>query len=369
MSSPVTPEAIGLSETRLQRVYDLLDEKVRAGFVGAAALRIGRHGKFLPARGFGERGEGNERVPASGDNVFLVASITKPVTAIGTMLLVEAGLVTLNQPVTDFIPEFGGHGKDGIKIWHLLTHTSGLPDMPPQNIELRRAHAPLDQFLARIYDCDLLFPPGTNVSYQSCGFAIQGEIIERVTGQRLRDFLAERLFTPVKMQQTSLGWREDLGPKVVESMVPDEQVGTDWHWNTAYWRNLGVPWGGMFSTVADLGNLLQLFLDRGRAGDQAVLSPATVRAMTRDQLAHHPTLPPTAYTPVSWGLGWEIRGKLLGDLASPGAFGHGGATGTMAWADPERQLVCILLTNQPRVWQQEQVLLPRVSNLVAAACL
>ncbi len=241
--------------------------------------------------------------------------------------------------------------------------------MLPQNVALRAAHAGLDQFVAGICQCDLLFPPGTRVSYQSCGFAMQAEIIERVTGMRLRKFLHARLFAPLGMARSALGLRDDLRPSLVDAVLPAGMVGTDWHWNTDYWRNLGVPWGGMFSTASDLTRLLRLFLDGGQADGQTILSRATVAAMTRDQLAERGIAVASAERPEAWGLGWMLRNPRFGDLASPRAFVHGGATGTPAWSDPDRQLTCVLLTNQPAVWQGPRHLLARLSNAVSAACL
>src|ERR687893_491509 len=120
--------------------------------------------------------------PLRDDAIFTVASITKPVVAMGVLLLVERGLLTLGDRVADHIPEFGGKGRYGIRVRHLLTHTSGLPDMLPHDRDLRRANTPLAQFLADICEVEPLFPPGRGVSYSSCGFVLLGEIVSRVTG-------------------------------------------------------------------------------------------------------------------------------------------------------------------------------------------
>lgn len=365
----ILPEAIGLSSTQLQKAYCLLEEAVHTGFMPAAVLAIGRGGRFLEPRAFGRFGPAQDGRPLTPDGVFLVASITKPVTATAAMLFVEEGYLNLDQQVIDFIPEFGKRGKEQVRIWHLLTHTSGLPDMLPENVQLREAHAGLDRFIEGICDCGLLFSPGTNVSYQSCGIAILGEIVERLTKVRLREFMEERLFGPIGMNHTTLGIRDDLFPNLVDVALPDEQLVTDWHWNTPYWRNFGAPWGGMFSTAADLVCFLQMFLDRGKVGRRVILSTTTVEAMIRDQVTERTDIPLSARRRSSWGLGWELRGAPSGDLVSPLTFGHGGATGTMAWADPARQLICVLLTNQPRIWNQGYYLFPRLSNTIAAACI
>ena len=131
--------------------------------------------------------------------------------------------------------------------------------------------------------------------------------------------------------------------------------------NSPYWRDMGHPWGGMHSTTLDLAILLQTFLEGGSYAGVRVFSPTTVAAMTRDQnsgLGKH------------WGLGWGLATSpvwcYFGDLVSPRTFGHSGATGTVAWADPERRLVCVILTTRPS-GEDNGRLLRLVSNAVAAS--
>ena len=152
-------------------------------------------------------------------------------------------------------------------------------------------------------------------------------------------------------------------------LVGPDMLGTDWGWNTPYWWNLGVPWGGMFSTVGDMARFCQMFLNGGELDGVRILSPATVQAMTSDQTSANPAIPATVRAQQAWGLGWRQMPTSTwsygGNLLSPGSYGHGGATGTVAWVDPARQVVCTLFTNEPAV--QSEGLLGRVSNLVAAA--
>ncbi len=298
------------------------------------------------------------------DSVFLVASITKPVTAASLMLLVQQGRLSLNDPVQRFLPEFKGGGRERVLIRNLLTHTSGLPDMLPENVALRREHAPLDAFLRGAYRTPLLFPPGSEFRYQSMGFLLAGAIVEKISGMKLRDFEEVNIFEPLGMKDSSLG----LGGRPLEDLVrempaPGVNPSDDARFgpNTAYWRDMGVPWGGMHTTTSDLYKLLETFLNGGEYNGHRVFNPATVREMTTDQnqAIHAP-----------WGLGWAVgRSKAwnaFGNLVSPETFGHAGATGTVAWADPRRQLVCVVLTNRPYATDDGQ-LLRMVSNAVVAA--
>lgn len=142
-----TCEAIGLSQTKLQTAFDLLDGWTREGSVPGGAILVGRHGKTIPAHFSGKQGPEPNAEPIRDDGMFLLASISKPVTYMGAMILVERGLLGLTDLVTTYIPEFAAHHKDETRVHHLFTHTSGLPDMLENNEELRRNHAPLSEFI------------------------------------------------------------------------------------------------------------------------------------------------------------------------------------------------------------------------------
>ena len=136
---------IGHDPKRLQRAYDLLDEYTsgKQPAMPGAALAVGRMGKLAPVKFFGKQGPEADAEPLRKDALFLLASITKPITYLGAMLLVERGLLNLSDRVTRYVPNFAAHHKDQTLVQHLFTHTSGLPDMLDNNVELRKAHAPL----------------------------------------------------------------------------------------------------------------------------------------------------------------------------------------------------------------------------------
>lgn len=337
-----TPEEAGLDPARLQRVHALLDQWAQSGWVPGGALALARHGVLVPPRAFGQRQLSGAACPMEPDAVFLVASVTKPVTGLAALLLVERGLLSLRDRVCAHLPEFGNRGKEEVQVIHLLTHTSGLPDMLPENIALRQRHAPLAVFVEHICECGLLFRPGTRVRYQSMGTAILGHLVERISGQSLPAFMQEEIFAPLGMHRTSLGLTPALEGRRAEVNLPEDQQGLDWTWNSPYWRHFAAPWGGMFSTVGDLALLLQLFLEEGRP----VLGAPAARAMIADQTSRLPGLSPEERRrSQAWGLGWCVGN--WGDLGSARSFWHGGATGTLVGADPENGLLCALFTTQP----------------------
>ena len=155
----VEPARIGWVPDRLERAYALLERWTRAGQVPAAALCVGRREGIVAPRVFGrQRPDGD--APLQPDALFLVASITKPVTVTAVMMLVERGELALEDRVTEYVPPFGQNGKADVQIRHLMTHTSGLPDMLPNNAALRAAHAPWRRSSKRSASCPAAVPAG-----------------------------------------------------------------------------------------------------------------------------------------------------------------------------------------------------------------
>src|SRR5262249_53579320 len=155
-----TPTEIGLDPVRLQRAYELLQQWAADDKLPAAGLAVGRKGRLLEPQTFGRQRPAREQ-PIRADALFLVASITKPVTVTAVMIRVERGLPALDDKVAAFVPKFAANGKQDVQIRHLMTHPSGLPDMTPNNEQLRAAHRPLEAFIEEICTIPLLFPPGT----------------------------------------------------------------------------------------------------------------------------------------------------------------------------------------------------------------
>ena len=356
------PASVGMSQQQLDAAASILAEQLDSGPVTAASIVVARRNRIVLARGFGKLSHDAEAPRVRPDSIFLLASITKPVTGCALMILVDRGLVSLDDPVSHYLPEFQGGERARVTVRNLLSHISGLPDMLPQNRDLRRAHSPLSGFVQGAAKTPLLYSPGSSFRYQSKGILLAAEIVERVSGQRLRDFEKEEMFEPLGMRHSALGmgdWK--LEETVwVETSPNSNQADLDrFGPNSPYWRDMGHPWGGMHSSALDLAILLQTMLNGGEYGGKRVFSRAAVDAMTSDQ---------NGSLEAPWGLGWALRDSpvwnFFGELVSAKTFGHTGATGTVAWADPERDLLCVILTNR---MVENGRLLRRVSNAVAAA--
>ncbi len=349
------------------RLIDRLvaDEAFPAVSVAAGTLEAG---ELRYARGpFDPYAPGSRAVAET--DPFLVASITKPVTVAAAMLLVERGNIGMDDPVAAHVPEFQGPGKDRICIRHLMSHTSGLPDMLPANDALRAAHAPFADFIRDICLSDLLFEPGTRVSYQSMGTAMLAEIVQRHAGQPFGQFLRSEFFEPLGMMTTHLGVTGEQADAVVRIRLNPGQLTTNWNWNSPYWLGFGAPWGGMTSSAADLGRWARAFLGGGVLDGVRILSETSVRLMSTSRMEAFPKLTDDDRRTRTWGLGWRVVGAgvatHLGELLTPETYGHYGATGTILWIDPTRNAYAVILTS--RAFEETEPHMMRLSNAISAA--
>jgi CubicO group peptidase (beta-lactamase class C family) len=325
--------------TRFEEASRLMRAQTDGGEVAAAVLHVRRAGQEL-SRAFGA---------ARVDLPFLIASPTKPMTASAVLWLRDRRELALTDTVTTFLPDFRGGERGAVTIHHLLTHTSGLPDMLPENTELRCQHTPLSEFVARTCRTPLLFQPGAQVSYQSMGILLAAAIVEQVGAEPMPAFMARTLFKPLGMGQTSLGLGGRRLVETAQCQVPEAER-SDWDWNSRYWRNLASPWGGAHATARDLGTFLEAFASTGGH----VLPTATAREMRAIQTG---TLRP------GFGLGWQRERGAFGRTCSAETFGHFGSTGTLIWHDPATATTCVVLTTRPASGSRSSLLLP-VSEII-----
>jgi len=341
----------GAGTDAMEAAARIIQAQVDAGVLESAVLHV-RRGPAKFQRAFGKA--------ADADAIFLLASITKPMMATGVMVLSDRGELQLSDRVVKYIPEFAEGARKDITIEHLLTHTSGLPDQLPENKALRQGHAPLADFVQGAVRTPLLFTPGTKYHYQSMGILLAAEIVERITKTPLRVFLAQEVFAPLGMKRSSLGLgRFKLADMVrcqTENAAPEAGGGASdakgWDSNSEYWRNIGAPWGGAHSTAADVAHFLNSFLHP----DGKVLREQTARLVIQD---HTPGLEARR------GLGFALGPQGFGKNCSAKSFGHGGSTGTLAWADPGTDTTCVILTSLPMAVSGSTILHP-VSDVVSA---
>lgn len=365
----------GIDHERFHAALEVGRRMVDDGALPALAICLIHAGTFVGPFAFGRRRLAPDSAPLAEDDRFVVASLTKPIVAMGVLKLAEQGRLSLNDRVLEYVSEYDDPSRRPTTIRHLLTHTSGLPDMLPSNLSLRKSHAPLSRFVSGACGVTLDFPPGRGVQYQSLGYALLGEIIARITGRPCGDYLQTEFFDPLGMRETTLAQSLENGPdhfppRLAEIRVPKEMAGgDDWNWNSPYWRGIGAPWGGLVSTAGDLARFCAMMLGRGQLNGIRVLSPATVYAATTNQLEGFHDLPESDRRTRAWGYGWRMNwaahAASFGDFLSPRAYGHWGATGTLFWIDPQRNVGLVLLSTQPM--ERDRSPLVRLSNAIASA--
>ncbi len=342
------PEDVGMDGHRLERAFALLRAWVDDGTLPGAAALVARHGTVVGRCAFGNAAKTPARRAMSTDTLFAVASITKPFTATAIMQLVEAGCISLDHPVQELLPEFSAAGTEAITLRHFLTHTSGLPEYCPDNEAIRAQQLGLDAFVRSYCRGIPATAPGQAWSYSNYGFGLAGEIIARVTGRTYHAVIIEDILTPLGMRNSFLQPPEAVWDRIAWVWLPDEPDTDHQRYNSGYFRRLGIPWGGLYTTPEDLAVFAHAFLHNGSYDGHRILGPASAREMTRNQL----TVPcgnavARAWDAPSWGLGWDVKGAKArhnsGAMTSPHTFGHTGSSGSMLWVDPEQDVICIMI--------------------------
>jgi CubicO group peptidase (beta-lactamase class C family) len=361
------PRTVGNDQDVLQqiptRMRSFIDQKTVAG-----AVTLVSHGGDIVEFDASGMADIAANRPMRKDSIFQIMSMTKPVTAIGIMMLAEQGKLALRDPVELYLPEFAGVkvattvGPDAarasvpnhaITIRDLMTHTAGIRDPAPPEIHdyPQAMNVPLDQVVKALAKQTLLFQPGTQWSYSSPGIEILGRIIEVCSGEKYEDFIAGHILKPLGMKDSFFFPPADKVDRIAMVYVKkDGQLvpapGTILGGDPAKHRQGAVfpaPGWGLYSTAEDLLHLYRMMLNDGVYDGHRYLSPFSIHVMTEPQT--------TGIQPVGWmrgadyGLAWEVVTDPLGELAGHtiGSYGHGGAFGTQGWIDPNNDLISIML--------------------------
>jgi CubicO group peptidase (beta-lactamase class C family) len=336
---------------------------VDRGEIAGAVTVVGRHDVILNVTVVGSQ-DLEKRRPMSEDTIFRIASMTKPITAIGIMMLVDEGKLSVEDPVEKYLPEFKGQmlvaSRDQaggtetlkkptrpIKVRDLLTHTSGLPGWPPGLSDIyQKRNRTLAEGIIAISQRPLEFEPGSKWAYCNQGIDTLGRIIEVVSGQKYEEFLHDRIFFPLAMTDTTFyptpAQRERVAityDKTGDRLVPAANTVLDL---PATGARYPVPAGGLYSTAGNLAKLYQLMLNHGTRGNIRFLSERVIADMTSVQTGELKT---GFVDGMSFGFGWGVVREPKGVTAalSPGSYGHGGAYGTQVWIDPAKDLFTVLL--------------------------
>ncbi|TXT24511.1 MAG: beta-lactamase [Planctomycetota bacterium] len=332
-ASLATPLLAALRQDRLDEAANVLTRATTQGQVAAAVLHV-MQGQTTFSRAFGRA--------KSADAMFLLGSISKPICMTALMTLFDQGAFKLDDPLKKFLPKFTGEGRDDVTLRHLLSHVSGLPDQLPENDALRKKHAPLSEFVEHAIRTPLSFAPGSKYQYSSMAILLAARVAELISKTDILTLVDRTVFQPLGMKHSAQGIGrfklDDFVPVQTEFAAVEAGAGDptakDWDWNSSYWRKIGAPWGGTHCSAPDVARFLGEFLfQKG-----AVVKSETARLMTSNQ--NQPGQTPR-------GLGLNV-GKGAGSAGcSDKTFGHTGSTGTVAWADPASETICVILTSLP----------------------
>jgi CubicO group peptidase (beta-lactamase class C family) len=335
------------TDAGLAKIAPKMREFVDAKQISGAVTLVVHKGKIVHFEAVGEADIAEHR-PMTKDTLFGVASMTKPITATAVMILQDERKLSIDDPVSKYIPQFKdarlaeGRPQREITIRDCLTHTSGLSGD-------QAVVESLEKTAEELAKRPLKFEPGTKWEY-SPGLNVCGRVVAIVSGQSFEDFLAKRIFKPLQMTSSTFDLTAERKKNVALLYKPGEDkqsiVAVDPQLSPSLTPGSGTPAygpsGGLFSTAADMARFYQMILNGGELDGARILSADAVRQMTSPQTGDLAV----GFTPGNcWGLGFCIvrEPQEVTKMLSPGSFGHGGAWGTQGWIDPKRQTIYVLL--------------------------
>jgi len=362
-----SPESVGIDSKKLEEVFARAEKEVAEGLLPSAQIAVARNGKLVGMRTVGTVRHGGREAEATDETLYCVFSSTKAITSAAAWLLVQEGKLDVDEVVADIVPEFGSNGKEKIRVEQLFTHTAGFPlaPFPPADFLDR------ERRLAHFGRWRLNFEPGSRFVYHaSSSMYVVAEIIERRSGDSYGDFIRRRIAEPLGLDDLWCGLPDALHGRLADIEYVGEALSeADYaemglpvppvtevteenlmRFNEAEVRRAGIPGGGGTMTAADLALFYQALL--GEVGDSTgtPLWKAETMAFAR-QVRSGELTDPVLGKRANRALGLIVAGDAernyrgFGHTNSERAFGHGGAGGQLAWADPETGISLGYCTN------------------------
>ncbi len=366
-------ESVGFSGERLHRIHDTIQRHIDAHHISGAVTLVARKGSVAHMEAHGLM-DVESKMPMKTDSIFRIWSMSKPVTGVAILMLMEEGKVRLNDPVSNFVPEFRGikvavaqevkPGPPGsppppqqfytvpasreITIQDLLTHVSGLGSGPASSAEIakmpRKDGESLADYIPRLGTTPLDFQPGSRWTYSPlAAFDTLGRIVEVASGQTFDEFLRQHIFQPLGMKETFFHPGDEGWPRVVTAYTRADGAlkkveKPNWLVSKTYFSG----GGGLMSTAHDYAQFAMMLAEGGQLNGKRLLSPTTVHLMSSvfvpDTLAGRQ--PGRGY-----GLSVQVVNDPIaaGQRVSPGSYGWDGAYGTHFWVDPKEKIVGIMM--------------------------
>jgi CubicO group peptidase (beta-lactamase class C family) len=376
------PERVGLSAERLERIAPTLGKDIAAGLIPGAVMLVARHGRLAYFEAFGLRDKARN-APMARDAMFRLGSMTKPITIAAAMMLVEDGRLSLEDPISKYLPQFA-HMQVGIeqenpatgqanlrlvpsereiRVEDLMRHTSGFTyealGTGPKVKEMYRdagigardeTSAEMAAKLARL---PLMYQPGTVWEYGR-SIDVLGRILERLSGMPLSEFLAKRVFGPLRMPDTGF-WVPPEKHNRIADVLPAPPEERRLLLDVSKPPKFESGGGGLVSTAADYARFLQMLLNGGEFDGARLLSSKSVELMTTNRLGPEINKQGWSYYPgpgYGFGLGFAVRlaRGVAPQVGSPGDYFVEGLYGTLAFADPQEQLLAVFMI-QSQEWR------------------
>jgi CubicO group peptidase (beta-lactamase class C family) len=373
------PEDVGFSGERLARIGETLKADIAAGRIPGAVIAIVRHGKLVALDAYGWRDK-EAGVAMTADTIFNIASMTKPLTTVGALMLYEQGKLLIDDPLSKYFPQFANmrvavrdNGKPTadtvpadrqITIQDLMRHTSGLI-YGGRGTTLIHTMYPLGSvdavgkydgpaFLDKLASATLLHQPATVWDY-GFGLDVLGLTVEKISGQSLGQYLRANLFTPLGMTDTGFSISPDKVARYAKPLPADPDFHTPQGRSPELTLPLKFECGGgcAASTASDYLRFALMLMNGGRSGEARLLGPRTVAYMLSDQLGPNiknlvGNADPTR-AEYGFGLGVAVRTTpgVVRMMGSVGQFSWPGASGTDWWVDPKEELAVVYLSAAP----------------------
>jgi CubicO group peptidase (beta-lactamase class C family) len=385
----VEPSSVGLAPDTVEAIWSAVVDFYRTGFHPALGLCIRRRGEVILDRTIGHA-RGNapndppdaELVRATPQTLFNFFSGSKSVTAMLVHLLAEREAIHVDEPVATFIPEFGLHGKDRVSIRDLLTHRGGIPAAPTEVADLDMLRDP-DRILEMIYDLRPSYKPGTVPAYHAVtsGFVF-AELIKRVAGMSIHDFLDREISKPLGMTHLNYGLPEDrLDEAAIDACTGPRLI---WPLKDIFKRSLGIsveelivlsndprfrtaviPSANLFGTCDDICRFFELLVSGGTLDGIRVFSESTVRRAIEPQTPWQ--LDRMILLPMSYSMGFMLGTDPVGlyGFRCGKAFGHVGLSNILAWADPERDISVALMNSGKPLFALDTAYWPEIVRRIS----
>lgn len=358
---------------------------VESGEIAGAVMLVANRDRVLHLSAIGQSDLARARAMRT-DDLFWIASMTKPITAVCVAILADEKRLAYDEAVEKYLPEFGQQwvmeeqdparrvlkrAERPITIRELLTHTSGMG-----NYVVTEPHWTLAEMTKVAAREPLRFPPGSRWGYSTAGIDALGRLVEVVSGMSFSDFLRRRVLEPLGMTETTWWLTPEQEGRFARNYRRNVQTGRleettiSYLYGGATTDRARPPLGGagLFSTAADLAKFYQMLLNGGELAGKRILQPGTVAEMTRNQIGSLAARPG-----IVWGLGFNVvvdpASMAANATLTPGSFGHGGAHGTNSWADPTRGLIYVFMIQRAGLENADDSPMRRAYQEAVAAAL